>query len=113
MLQTFTGVKSKKWTNRLTNSKRGELHITARSDEINPVQGWRLGVTAVDTDDSAVCPVKLLNTEWSTLIGRDCRDRPLIALVESVIELKYFHGVATPALLCHKEPACRIQSPLP
>ena len=60
-------------------------------------------MTAVDTDDSAVCPVKLLNTEWSTLIGRDCRDRPLIALVESVIELKYFHGVATPALLCHKE----------
>ena len=70
MLQTFTGVKSKKWTNRLTNSKRGELHITARSDEINPVQGWRLGVTAVDTDDSAVCPVKLLDT--------DCRDPALI-----------------------------------
>ena len=61
MLQTFTGVKSKKWTNRLTNSKRGELHITARSDEISPVQGWRLGVTAVDTDDDAACPVELLN----------------------------------------------------
>ena len=28
-----------------------------------------------------------------------------LSLVESLIELKYFHGVATPALLCHKEPA--------
>ena len=34
------------------------------------------------------------------------------SLVESFIELKYFHGVATPALLCHREPARRIQSPL-
>ena len=36
----------------------------------------------------------------------------LLSLVESFIQLKYFHGVATPALLCHKEPARRIQSPL-
>ena len=34
-----------------------------------------------------------------------------LSLVESFIELKYFHDVATPALLCHKE-ACRIQSPV-
>ena len=33
-----------------------------------------------------------------------------LSLVESFIELKYFHGVAAPALLCHKEPARRIQS---
>ena len=49
----------------------------------------------------------VLNAEWSTLSGRDCRD-----LVVSLIELKYFHDVATPALLCHKEPARRIQRPL-
>ena len=30
----------------------------------------------------------------------------------SFIELKYFHDVATPALLCHIEPARSIQSPL-
>ena len=36
----------------------------------------------------------------------------LLSLVESFIELKYFHIVATPALLCHKEPTRRIQSPL-
>ena len=35
-----------------------------------------------------------------------------LSLVESFIELKYFHHVATPALLCHKEPARRIQTPL-
>ena len=28
----------------------------------------------------------------------------MLSLVESFIELKYFHDVATPALLCHKEP---------
>ena len=28
----------------------------------------------------------------------------LLSLVESFIELKYFHNVATPALWCHKEP---------
>ena len=49
--------------------------------------------------------------EWITLIGRDCRGT-VFSLVESFIELKYFHGVATPVLLCHKEPARRIQSPL-
>ena len=43
----------------MTNTKTGELHITARSDEINPVQGWLLGVTAVDTDEGVVCSVKL------------------------------------------------------
>ena len=47
--------------------------------------------------------------EWSTLTGIV---EIWLSLVESFIELKYFHGVATPALLCHKEPACRIQSPL-
>ena len=29
----------------------------------------------------------------------------VLSLVESFIELKYFHDVAPPALLCHKEPA--------
>ena len=36
----------------------------------------------------------------------------VLSLVESFKEMKYFHDVATPALLCHKEPARRIQSPL-
>ena len=31
----------------------------------------------------------------------------LLSLVQSFIELKYFHDVATPALFCHKEPARR------
>ena len=31
----------------------------------------------------------------------------VLSLVETFIELKYFHDVATPALLCHKEPARR------
>ena len=35
----------------------------------------------------------------------------VLSLVESFIEIKYMHDVATPALLCHKEPARRIQSP--
>ena len=35
----------------------------------------------------------------------------VLPLVESFIELKYFHDVAMPALFCHKEPARRIQSP--
>ena len=34
----------------------------------------------------------------------------LLSLVESFRELKYFHDVATPALLCHKEPSRRIRS---
>ena len=33
----------------------------------------------------------------------------VLLLVESFVELKYFQDVATPALLCHKEPARRIQ----
>ena len=33
----------------------------------------------------------------------------VLSLVESFIEQKYFHDVAPPALLCHKEPARRIQ----
>ena len=36
----------------------------------------------------------------------------LSLLVETLRELKYFHDVATPALLCHKEPARHIQGPL-
>ena len=35
-----------------------------------------------------------------------------LSLVESFIELKYIHDVATPALLCLKESARRIQSPV-
>ena len=34
----------------------------------------------------------------------------LLSLVVSFTELKYFQDVTTPALLCHKEPARRIQS---
>ena len=34
-----------------------------------------------------------------------------ISLVESFRVLKYIHSVATPALLCHKEPAQGTQSP--
>ena len=34
----------------------------------------------------------------------------VLSLVESFIELKYFHDVAMPALLCHKEPARSKQS---
>ena len=37
-----------------------------------------------------------------SLVGRV---QILLSLVETFIELKYFHDVATPALLCHKEPA--------
>ena len=37
----------------------------------------------------------------------------VLSLVESFIELKYFHDVATPALLCHKELAQGTQRPLP
>ena len=37
----------------------------------------------------------------------------VLSLVESFIELKYFHDVATPAPLCHKEPARHIQSLAP
>ena len=47
---------------------------------------------------------------------------PAFSLVETFSVLKYFHArkghiigalsVATPAVLCHKEPARRIQSPL-
>jgi len=35
----------------------------------------------------------------------------VLSLVETFIEL-YFHDVPPPALLCHKEPARRIQNPL-
>ena len=35
-----------------------------------------------------------------------------LSLVESFKVLKYFHSDATPALLCHKEPAQGTQSPL-
>ena len=35
-----------------------------------------------------------------------------LSLDESFRVLKYFHSVAMPALLCHKEPGRRIQSPL-
>ena len=31
----------------------------------------------------------------------------IVEIVLSFIELKYFHGVATPALLCHKELTAR------
>ena len=48
--------------------------------------------------------VQTFSAEWSTLIGPDpSRHCALIG---------WDHGVATPALLCHKEPARRIQSPL-
>ena len=35
-----------------------------------------------------------------------------LSLVESFRVMKYFHSDATPALLCHKEPAQGTQSPL-
>ena len=39
-------------------------------------------------------------------------DITALSLVESFIMMKYFHCVATPALLCHKKPAQGTQSPL-
>ena len=42
--------------------------------------------------------------DWSTLIGRYCRDHALIG--------RGLHSVATPALLCHKQPAQGTQKPL-
>ena len=44
------------------------------------------------------------NAVWSTLIGRGSRGLALIG--------RELHSVAMPALLCHKEPARRIQSPI-
>ena len=41
----------------------------------------------------------LVHSHWSRNV------EALLSLVESFIVLKYFHGDATPALLCHKEPA--------
>ena len=41
--------------------------------------------------------------EWSTRIGRGCRDRALIGRED--------HSVTTPALLCHKEPARASKAP--
>ena len=58
---------------------------------------WQLDLKALDQSGAL------------SLVGRV---EIVLSLVESFIELKYFHDVATPALLCHKEPARRIQSPL-
>ena len=35
----------------------------------------------------------------------------VLSLVETFIEMKYFHNDATPALLCHKEPALASKAP--
>ena len=51
----------------------------------------------------------LIQSGALSLVGRV---EIVLSLVETFIELKYFHSVATPALLCHKEPARRIQSPI-
>ena len=40
------------------------------------------------------------------MLTSDHREQPgPLSLVENFIVLKYFHGVAMPALLCYKEPA--------
>ena len=39
----------------------------------------------------------LVHSHWSRNV------EAWLSLVESFIMLKYFHGVATPALLCHKD----------
>ena len=66
--------------------------------------GQWIGQGGGETEADQVMQPPDHNSEWSTLIGRECRDRALIGR-EFYIELKYFHGVATPVLLCHKEPA--------
>ena len=55
---------------------------------------------------SGIVRSSLVHSHWSRNV------EAWLSLVESFIVLKYFHGVAPPALLCHKEPARRIQSPL-
>ena len=63
-----------------------------------PALHWRLG-------GSTVSPLLLLqsfslvHSHWSRNV------KAWLSLFESFIELKYFYGVATPALVCHKEPA--------
>ena len=49
-----------------------------------------------------------LQTQEDIFTGRQSG---ALSLVESFIDLIYFHDVSTLALLCHKEPARRIQSP--
>ena len=51
---------------------------------------------------SCCCKSELDQSGALSLVGRL---EILLSLVESFIELKYFHSDATPALLCHKEPA--------
>ena len=65
----------------------------------------REGVSAINHHGFARLIIDF-QSEWSTLIDRDCRDRALIG------RGLYRTDVAPPALLCHKEPARRIQSPL-
>ena len=45
-------------------------------------------------------------------VATTARQSGALSLVENFTELKYFHDVATPALLCHTEPPRRIKSPL-
>ena len=47
----------------------------------------------------------VLHSHWSR-----SNEDPL-SLVERIIVLKYFHGVATQAILCHKEPARASKTP--
>ena len=47
----------------------------------------------------------LVHSHWSSNV------ESWLLLVESFIVLKYFHSDATPALLCHKEPAQGNESP--
>ena len=46
----------------------------------------------------------LVQSHWSSNV------QAWLSLVESFNVLKYLHGVATPALLCHKEPAQGLQN---
>ena len=87
-------------------SRRGDSWLESYQDLL----GQWIGQGGGETEADQVMQPPDHNSEWSTLIGRECRDRALIGR-EFYIELKYFHDVATPALLCHKEGAQSIQSP--
>ena len=53
---------------------------------------------------SPVPAISLVHSHWSRNV------EAWLSLVESFKVSKYFHGVATPALLCHKEPAQGMQN---
>ena len=81
---------------------RRNQKLKQKSEDTKNISRQTRPLLSTDLDTVLLAPLTTLKSAWSTLIGRGM----------SRLVSHWSRYVAPPALLCHKEPARRIQSPL-